>query len=137
MSSASGGRADRVNNLLADYAILVDSRQATAWAELFTDEGTLVLDDRRIEGRADLETFAAGSPAGVHIGSVGSVRDEGDLLLVHSSFVYVGTDGRLIAGTYTDRIEDDGSTARFVERTIAMSVRRATAEQAAPSALAT
>lgn len=124
MTHDPGARLVRVTQLLADYAVLVDARRAEDWADLFTADGALVLGERRFTGRAELTEFAAQSAVGVHLAGLPSIDDDAGTLLVRSKFVFVSTEGgRLMAGTYVDRVNDDGTTARFEERTVEMTAR--------------
>ncbi|UMG91281.1 nuclear transport factor 2 family protein [Nocardioides sp. TF02-7] len=114
------GRLTRICTLLADYAVHVDAHDATAWAALFEPDAALVVGDRRIEGEA-LSRFAADAPDGVHTSGVPAVEDGPDGLRVRSKFVFVAADGsRILAGTYADRVVDDGTRARFAERVVSV-----------------
>ena len=127
----TGSQLARVSKLLADYATYVDGRRAHEWAGLFASDGAMVVGARRIEGADALETFAATSPVGLHLTGVPGIEEVGDELVVRSSFVFVAADGsRLLAGSYTDRIVDDGSSAHFMERSVQMTVSTSLASPA-------
>jgi len=112
-------RLTRICKLFTEYALSIDGQRFEDWARLFTPRGAIVVGDQRFEGTEALETFAAGSPVGLHLTGVPSIEDADGELVVRSSFVFVRADGSgLLSGTYADRILDDGSDARFVERSV-------------------
>ncbi|WP_370615299.1 nuclear transport factor 2 family protein [Mumia qirimensis] len=108
-----------MSTLMADYAVRVDSRDADGWADIFIPDGVLTFAGKRVEGREALAAFAAASPPGIHLGGSPTIADDGEILSVRSQFVFVPADGsRVLAGSYHDRVLDDGTTARLVERAI-------------------
>lgn len=119
MGTAATSLFDRVATLLADYCRHVDVRDAHSWADLFVEGGSFSVGDRRIEGAEALISFADGSPVGVHLSGQPSIEQSGSDIVVRSSWTFVRADGsQLLAGYYTDLVVDDGSTARFRERSV-------------------
>lgn len=119
MDDAVGARFARVSTLMAEYAVRVDARDAEGWADAFTPDGVLTFAGRRIEGHQELSAFAAASTPGIHLGGAPTITDEGDHLSIRSQFIFIPADGSgMLAGSYHDRVIDDGTTARFAERAI-------------------
>jgi len=109
-----------VVRLSADYARLVDNREATAWSELFAPDGCMDLGGRRITGRAALAEFAAAATAGVHTPGLPSVTVDGDRIESRSPFVFVSTGGTVLAGWYHDELTWDGDRLVFAVRRVDM-----------------
>ncbi|MGH1565273.1 CoA transferase [Mumia sp. DW29H23] len=119
VDDTTGARYARVSTLMADYAVLVDSRDAEGWADVFMPDGVLTFAGRRVEGREALVAFGAASTPGIHLGGSPTITEDGDVLRVRSQFVFVPSDGSgMLAGSYHDRVVDDGTTARLAERAI-------------------
>jgi hypothetical protein len=95
-----------VVQLQADYARLIDAREAESWSRLFAEDGVLVREEGPVEGRAELVTFAVESPVGVHLPGVPSLDlRPGGTVSATSHFVFVNSGTRRItSGTYHDTI---------------------------------
>jgi SnoaL-like domain len=107
----------------ADYARLIDGRDAEGWSGLFTTEGCLDFGGRPIVGRPALLRFAAKSPAGVHVPGLptitGTGHGNGAIVTCESPFVFVNAaTGALIAGWYRDQLAWDGDELRFAHRLV-------------------
>ena len=48
----------KINDLLAEYTLSIDRRDAEGWANCFTEDGLLGTGDRFIRGRAKLREYA-------------------------------------------------------------------------------
>ena len=110
-----------VVRLHADYARLIDAREAQAWSLLFTEDGLLIREDKPpVEGRAQLVTFAAESPAGVHLPGLPTVEPQSDgSVIATAHFVFVnGATRRIVAGVYRDDLVRGGTGLVFRRRDI-------------------
>jgi SnoaL-like domain len=109
--------------LSADYARLIDGRDAAGFSELFTPDGCLDLGRRQVLGRPALLRFAEASPVGVHVAGLPSLTDSGteEGVTCESAFVFVNTaTGAIVAGWYRDELAWDGDRLIFVRRLIDM-----------------
>jgi hypothetical protein len=109
-----------VLQLQADYARLIDAREAEPWSRLFTDDGVLIREEGPVEGRADLVTFATESPVGVHLSGVPSLEARPDgTVHATSHFVFVNSGTRRItSGTYHDTLVPGGEGLVFARREV-------------------
>ena len=114
-----------IQKLLADYNHAVDGGEAKAFAERFTEAGSLQLGDRVTTGHADLQAFAEALPAGIrHIASNVSVDGDGDRATTRAYVQVWSTAGGgagtklLVSGIYADTLERDGDAWRFTARSL-------------------
>jgi SnoaL-like domain len=114
-----------VTKLLADYATLLDARQAQPWSELFGSDGRLVLQDAEISGTDELIGFAERSPVGVHLPGIASIEEQADgTFAATSHFVFVNPTTRVtLAGAYHDQIVYEDKAFRFTRRQVEMRAR--------------
>ena len=117
------------SRLSADYARLVDGRDAAGWSELFTPDGCLEVGDRRIVGRDAIRDFGATSTPGVHLSGPLAVTTHDGKITCESPFVFVGaTSGTVLAGYYRDQLVWQDDRLVFVVRKVdirsSMSVAR-------------
>lgn len=106
--------------LLVDYARLVDNKDGTGWAALFGADGALVVGDDVITGPETLASFAENARSGVHVQGVATftLADDGTVDSI-SPFVFIkAEDGGAIAGWYEDKLVSAGDGYTFARRRI-------------------
>jgi hypothetical protein len=117
-------RTLRAIRLLGEYAARVDGGRFEEFPDLFTPDAVYAIGRKEIRGAEALRDFVAAAPPGIHLCGVPAIEDRGDHLVALSNFVFLAAASPTpLAGTYRDRIVDDGQVARFAERIVTISVR--------------
>lgn len=111
-----------VSQLLAEYAVRVDSADIDGIAELFTADALFAVEAREYRGRPAIrDFFGRGGPIGIHLGAQAAVRidDGGTSASVVQNFFFLrdGSDAT-VRGVYRDLVRVEGNGWRFVERRI-------------------
>lgn len=76
--------------LVAEYARLLDARDAGGWTALFTDRGVVRIgESRRFEGAEALAGFLARTPRGVHVPGVPTVEGAEDEVMARSAMLFL------------------------------------------------
>jgi hypothetical protein len=105
--------------LSADYARLLDGRDAQAWSELFAADAQLNFGERRIVGRDAIREFGAASVPGVHLSGPVAVTSYGETITCESAFVFANSrTGVVLAGYYRDQLAWSEQRLVFVVREI-------------------
>lgn len=105
--------------LIADYARLLDDRDADAWSGLFIPGGGIRIGERQIVGREALHSFIERTPRGVHVPGVPAIESQGDELRCISSLVFIDAEsGGIRAVLNTDRMAWHEGSLRFALREI-------------------
>jgi uncharacterized protein (TIGR02246 family) len=122
-----------IRQLTSAYNRAVDDGDSEAFANVFRDNGVLVVsrrgegETRRIEGRSELRQIPARRQPGeiVHVATDAIIEVAGDsavqqctLLLVRRSFE--DSTISFTVGRYTDRLARDSAGWRFVERSVVL-----------------
>ena len=106
--------------LLVDYARLVDHGDVAGFAALFGDDGVLAFGGKEISTPAKLTKFAERSPSGTHLQALAVFeRAEDGTVRAESAFHFITNDKQsVIAGWYHDVLTPRGATFVFARREI-------------------
>jgi ketosteroid isomerase-like protein len=113
-----------INQLVARYCHLIDAAQVDEWIELWTEDGAMVIDDSRTEGRDALLGLAGGVDLAMgmrHVVNNVVVDVDGDTA-TSSSYLQLVIGGRppnaVMSGRYSDKLRRVDGRWRFVERAL-------------------
>ena len=106
-----------IRDLIACYALALDTDDIDRCVDLFTDDGTLVVFGREFNGRDQIRAMFESAPRGLHLTGVSSVEVSGDAATARSQVLLVeaGTQ-HLRPALFDDELSRDGRQWRFRRR---------------------
>jgi uncharacterized protein (TIGR02246 family) len=117
-----------IQKLIADYNHIVDAGDGEAFAQLFVEDGSLDTGFNVVKGADELRDFAGViptmAPGARHTVSNVSIDGDGDTatsrlyLQMHVTAGGAAETKLAISGIYEDTLARDGSTWKFVTRTL-------------------
>lgn len=112
------GDDDRaIRDLLARYALALDTDDLDRCLDLFTADGEFVVFGREFTGREEIRAMFESAPRGLHLTGVSSVEVSGDAATARSQVLLVeaGTT-HLRPALFDDELSRDGRRWRFRRR---------------------
>lgn len=108
---------DAIRDLLARYALALDTDDIDRCLELFTDDGQFVVFGREFSGRDQIRTMFESAPRGLHLTGVSSIDISEDAATARSQVLLVeaGT-MNLRPALFDDELSRDGTQWRFRRR---------------------
>ena len=106
-----------IRDLLACYALALDTDDIDRCVDLFTDDGEFVVFGREFSGRDQIRAMFESAPRGLHLTGVSSIDIFGDTATARSQVLLVeaGT-RRLRPALFDDELSRDGRRWRFRRR---------------------
>jgi uncharacterized protein (TIGR02246 family) len=106
-----------IRDLIACYALALDTDDIDRCVDLFTDDGAFVVFGREFNGRDQIRAMFESAPRGLHLTGVSSVEVSGDAATARSQVLLVeaGTQ-HLRPALFDDELSRDGSQWRFRRR---------------------
>ena len=106
-----------IRDLIACYALALDTDDIDRCVELFTDDSAFVVFGREFSGRDQIRAMFESAPRGLHLTGVSSVEVSGDAATARSQVLLVeaGTQ-HLRPALFDDELSRDGRRWRFRRR---------------------
>ena len=106
-----------IRDLLARYALALDTDDIDRCLDLFADDGEFVVFGREFSGREQIRAMFESAPRGLHLTGVSSVEVSGDTATARSQVLLVeaGT-MHLRPALFDDELSRDGRRWRFRRR---------------------
>jgi uncharacterized protein (TIGR02246 family) len=106
-----------IRDLLACYALALDTDDIDRCLELFTDDGEFVVFGREFRGHQQIHAMFESAPRGLHLTGVSSIDVSGDAATARSQVLLVeaGT-MHLRPALFDDELRRDGQQWRFRRR---------------------
>jgi uncharacterized protein (TIGR02246 family) len=106
-----------IRDLLARYALALDTDDIDRCLELFTDDGQFVVFGREFSGRDQIRAMFESAPRGLHLTGVSSIDVSDDAATARSQVLLVeaGT-MHLRPALFDDELSRDGKQWRFRRR---------------------
>ena len=106
-----------IRDLLAGYALALDTDDIDRCLELFTDDGQFVVFGREFSGRDQIRAMFESAPRGLHLTGVSSIDVSEDAATARSQVLLVeaGT-MHLRPALFDDELSRDGKQWRFRRR---------------------
>jgi uncharacterized protein (TIGR02246 family) len=106
-----------IRDLLACYALALDTDDIDRCLDLFTDDGEFVVFGREFSGRDQIRAMFESAPRGLHLTGVSSIDVSGDAATARSQVLLVeaGT-MHLRSALFDDDLSRDGGRWRFRRR---------------------
>ena len=106
-----------IRDLLACYALALDTDDVDRCVDLFTDDGEFVVFGREFSGRDQIRAMFESAPRGLHLTGVSSIDVSGDAATARSQVLLVeaGT-MHLRPALFDDDLSRDGGRWRFRRR---------------------
>jgi uncharacterized protein (TIGR02246 family) len=106
-----------IRDLIACYALALDTDDIDRCVDLFTDDGAFVVFGREFNGRDQIRAMFESAPRGLHLTGVSSVEVSGDAATARSQVLLVeaGTQ-HLRPALFDDELSRDGRQWRFRRR---------------------
>jgi uncharacterized protein (TIGR02246 family) len=106
-----------IRDLLACYALALDTDDIDGCLNLFTDDGEFVVFGREFSGRDQIRAMFESAPRGLHLTGVSSIDVSGDAATARSQVLLVeaGT-MHLRPALFDDDLSRDGGRWRFRRR---------------------
>ena len=106
-----------IRDLIACYALALDTDDIDRCVDLFTDDGAFVVFGREFNGRDQIRAMFESAPRGLHLTGVSRVEVSGDAATACSQVLLVeaGTQ-HLRSALFDDQLSRDGGRWRFRRR---------------------
>jgi uncharacterized protein (TIGR02246 family) len=106
-----------IRDLIACYALALDTDDIDRCVDLFTDDGAFVVFGREFNGRDQIRGMFESAPRGLHLTGVSSIEVAGDAATARSQVLLVeaGTQ-HLRPALFDDELRRDGRRWRFRRR---------------------
>jgi uncharacterized protein (TIGR02246 family) len=106
-----------IRDLIACYALALDTDDIDRCVDLFTDDGAFVVFGREFNGHDQIRAMFESAPRGLHLTGVSSVEVSGDAATARSQVLLVeaGTQ-HLRPALFDDELSRDGRQWRFRRR---------------------
>lgn len=106
-----------IRDLLACYALALDTDDIDRCLDLFTDDGEFVVLGREFSGRGQIRAMFESAPRGLHLTGISCVEVSGDTATARSQVLLVeaGT-MHLRPALFDDELSRDGRRWRFRRR---------------------
>jgi uncharacterized protein (TIGR02246 family) len=106
-----------IRDLIARYALALDTDDIDRCMDLFTDDGVFVVFGRNFSGREQIRAMFESAPRGLHLTGVSSIEVSGDAATARSQVLLVeaGTQ-HLRPALFDDELSRDGRRWRFRRR---------------------
>jgi uncharacterized protein (TIGR02246 family) len=106
-----------IRDLIACYALALDTDDIDRCVDLFTDDGVFVVFGRKFNGRDQIRAMFESAPRGLHLTGVSSIEVSGDAATALSQVLLVeaGTQ-HLRPALFDDELSHDGRRWRFRRR---------------------
>jgi hypothetical protein len=106
-----------IRDLLACYALALDTDDIDGCVDLFTDDGEFVVFGREFNGRDQIRAMFESAPRGLHLTGVSSIEVSGDAAKARSQVLLVEAGTlQLRPALFDDELSRDGQRWRFRSR---------------------
>ncbi|MBV8861598.1 MAG: nuclear transport factor 2 family protein [Mycobacterium sp.] len=117
MSAHPAGDDRAIRDLLASYALALDTDDIDRCLDLFADDGEFVVFGRSLRGRDQIRAMFESAPRGLHLTGVSSIDVSGDAATARSQVLLVEAGTlRLRPALFDDELSRDGRCWRFRRR---------------------
>jgi uncharacterized protein (TIGR02246 family) len=106
-----------IRDLIACYALALDTDDIDRCVDLFTDDGAFVVFGREFNGRDHIRAMFESAPRGLHLTGVSSIEVSGDAATARSQVLLVEAGSHhLRPALFDDELSRDGTRWRFRRR---------------------